>query len=306
MIIRPETPADYAEIARLLVSAFHEQMAEAVLVALLRQRAAYTPALALVAEIDGAIAGHALFTPCTLQLMGEDVPAVLLAPLAVDTALQKRGIGTLLLEEGHRLAREGGAAVSLLLGHPSYYPRFGYQMQAFGTSTLQVDVHTLRPASPLESLRLTEADVPMLMKLWEYEEAQVDFAFRPEVQLADWLSPNPQVAVTVYKRDGLIVGCTRIRQAEPAAPRFFLAADDDAAHTIAAHIAAAAGVTTVTLPLHPGCRSASTLGHARVETFDPAMALSLKPSPFDRYLAEVRAGQRLHGRPIWPPAFDLA
>ncbi len=305
MIIRPETAADYAAVARLHVRAFDERMDEAVIVALLRQRAAYTPALALVAEIEGRVAGHALYTPALLRLLGEDVLAVLLAPLAVDPAFQKRGIGGALLEAGHAAARAQGAALAVLLGHPEYYPRFGYQMQAFGSSSLTVNAAALPAADPLAVRKPAEADLPALMALWAREESAVDFALRPEGSLVDWLSPNPQITALVYLRGETVVGCTRVHQAQPAEPRLFLSADDAAARAMARQLARAAGGAALTLPLHPASASAAALGTAAVRTYDPAMALALGPSPFAEYLAAVRAGQRPHGRPLWPTAFDL-
>lgn len=305
MIIRPETPADYPAVARLNVRAFDERMDEAVIVTLLRQRAAYTPALALVAEVDGMVAGHALFTPVSLRLLGEDVPAVLLAPLAVDPALQKRGIGGALMAAGHAAAREHGATLALLLGHPDYYPRFGYQMQAFGSSSLTVDAASLPAAEPLAVRKPAEADLPALLALWAREEGDVDFSLRPEESLVDWLSPNPQITAAVYRRGDSLVGYSRVHQAAPAEPRMFLAADAEAAQAMAHQLAAAAGGVPLHLPLHPDSASAAALGAAVVHTYDPAMALALGPSPFADYLAAVRAGQQRHGRPLWPTAFDL-
>src|SRR5687768_7027727 len=107
--IRPETPADYADIGALTARAFG-RAAEATVVALLRQRRAFDPTLSLVAEVDGRIAGHVMFSPYSLRLLGEDVHAVNLAPLAVEPLMQGRGIGGALIEYGHSLARAKGYA----------------------------------------------------------------------------------------------------------------------------------------------------------------------------------------------------
>lgn len=305
MIIRPETPADYPAVARLHMRAFGQRAAEAVLVALLRQRASYTPDLSLVAELDGAIAGHVLFTPCVMPLLGQEVAAVLLAPLAVDPAYQRRGIGGALIEAGHQAARQRGAAVALLLGHPEYYPRFGYQMRAFGTARCAVDVAALPPVEPVTARPLTEADLPALIELWDREEGAVDFSIRPEAELLDWLSPDPRTATTVYERDSVVMGYTRIGRDSLAEPRLFLAANDDAARAVARSIALAAGAPALTLPLHPASASAQALGSATVHTFDPAMAAELIPGALEACLAGLRTGARVPGRPLWFPAFDL-
>lgn len=305
MRVRPETAADYAAVARVHVRAFGDRADEAVIVALLRQRASYTPGLSLVAEVDGVIAGHVLFTPGILPLMGQAVPAVLLAPLAVDPAFQRRGIGGALIEAGHEAARQHGAALSLLLGHPEYYPRFGYQVQSYGIARCVVDVAALPATGPLTARKPAAADLPALMRLWEHEEGAVDFSLRPDAALLDWLSPNPLITATVYERGGSVVGFTRIHQAAPAEPRLLLAADVSAAQAMAHAIASSAAVQSLTLPLHPASASAA-LGTAAVRTFDPALAAELIPGALGGYLAGVRAGQRPPGRPLWPTAFDLA
>lgn len=76
MRIRPETPADYAAIAALHVRAFGDRTGEGLVVALHRQRAAFDPELSLVAEKDGRVTGHVLFSPRHLGLLGQEVRAV--------------------------------------------------------------------------------------------------------------------------------------------------------------------------------------------------------------------------------------
>jgi hypothetical protein len=151
-----------------------------------------------------------------------------------------------------------------------------------------------------------ESDLPALMALWDAEEGAVDFSVRPEAALLDWISPNPLITASVFERDGQIVGFARIHAQSPAGPRLFLAADSSAARAMVAWLAEQAGADALTLPLHPASASALVLGGATVETFDPAMALALVPGALDPYLDVLRSGMRPPGRPIWPPAFDLA
>lgn len=93
IVIRPEQPTDYAAIAAVHVRAFENRASEALIVPLHRHRRAFDPDLSLVAEADGRIVGHALFSPQTIRLLGADVPAVNLAPIAVDGAWQRAGVG---------------------------------------------------------------------------------------------------------------------------------------------------------------------------------------------------------------------
>src|SRR5262245_32006406 len=136
MRIRPETIPDYPTLAALHLRAFGERPTEPLVVTLQRQSPAFDPELSLVAELDGRVIGHVLFLPHTLRLLGQDVRAVNLAPIAVDPAAQRQGIGGQLIAAGHALARDRGYAFSFLLGHTSYYPRHGYLTRAYGVSSL--------------------------------------------------------------------------------------------------------------------------------------------------------------------------
>jgi putative acetyltransferase len=117
--IRPETPVDYPAIHAINQAAF-AQPDEADLVDRLRAEGAVL--LSLVAELDGAIAGHILFT----RMHVADSPAVALAPVAVDPARQRQGIGAALIGRGLDLLRDAGERIVIVVGHPDYYPRFGF------------------------------------------------------------------------------------------------------------------------------------------------------------------------------------
>ena len=126
MLIRQETSKDYNVVYNLVKEAFigaeHSDGTEQDLVAALRNGDAFVPELSLVAEMDGKIAGHILFTEAKV---GDDTVLVL-APLSVLPEFQKQGIGTALIEEGHKIAREMGYQYALVLGSDTYYPRLGY------------------------------------------------------------------------------------------------------------------------------------------------------------------------------------
>jgi putative acetyltransferase len=130
MHIRPEAPSDHAAVHDINVAAFGRE-AEARLVAMLREQA--RPLVSLVAEDAGTTVGHIMFSPVSLGgfarlLMG-------LAPMAVAPARQRRGIGSALVRAGLERCREIGAAAVVVLGHPDFYPRFGFRPVArFGLS----------------------------------------------------------------------------------------------------------------------------------------------------------------------------
>ncbi len=308
LTIRPETPADYPAINRINVRAFGERLDEALIVALQRQYQQFDPELSLVAERDGQPAGHALFSPLVIRLLGKDVRAVLLGPIAVDPGHQRQGIGEALINEGHRIARDKGYSLSFLVGHPTYYPRFGYQTRAYGAATLEVQASELPPQegekSSLQTRRPLEADIPTLRELWLREERQVDFAIHPGDDLIDWISPNPRITSTVVLKDSEVVGYTRVKETEPSQPRIFLARDAETARLMAGEMLS--GGPSISLPLHPDSASARAFtGVPQCKAWEAAMAFSLEPGLFDDYYAQVQAGQRPPGRVIWPVAFDI-
>ena len=126
MIIRKENARDYKAIYAVVKSAFksaqHADGNEQDLVNALRAGSSYIAELSLVAEIDGKIVGHIMFT----KAMIKSTAVLALAPLSVLPKWQKMGIGTALIKEGHRIAAELGFAYSVVLGSEKYYPKMGY------------------------------------------------------------------------------------------------------------------------------------------------------------------------------------
>jgi len=122
IIIREERQGDVERIRAVNLAAF-ETTTEADLVDALRERA--TPLISLIAEDDGEIVGDILFSPVTLA-SEPDLALMGLAPMAVAPARQRQGIGSSLIREGLDRCRQLDAAAVVVLGHPEYYPRFGF------------------------------------------------------------------------------------------------------------------------------------------------------------------------------------
>jgi putative acetyltransferase len=122
MRVRPETEADRAAV-RAVNEAALETDAEADLVEGLRGSG--VSLVSLVAEADGEIIGHILFSPvwlnddASLNVMG-------LGPMAVVPNRQRNGVGSALLRQGLICCKDLGARAVVVIGHPEYYPRFGF------------------------------------------------------------------------------------------------------------------------------------------------------------------------------------
>jgi putative acetyltransferase len=122
MLIRAEEPQDQAVVYALNAEAF-EQPGEARLVDALREQV--TPLISLVAEENRELVGHILFSPVSLS-GNPDLKIIGLAPMAVVPEHQRSGIGSALVGEGLERCKHLGFTAVVVLGHPNYYPRFGF------------------------------------------------------------------------------------------------------------------------------------------------------------------------------------
>jgi len=123
--IRASDPGDVATIETLYPQAFPDED----LVPLVRELLGEgDTVLSLVAVLQGDLAGHVLFTACSLEGGADRVS--LLAPLAVAPASQGKGLGSTLVREGLRLLQMDGVVQVYVLGDPAYYARFGFKTEA--------------------------------------------------------------------------------------------------------------------------------------------------------------------------------
>ena len=122
-IIRTEKPEDEVAIRHVNEEAFG-QKAEAEIVDKLRNR--NVVALSLVAAQADQVVGHILFSPVTVETELSSFEAIALAPMAVLPAYQRKGIGSQLIRAGLKECRRLGHEILVVLGHPDYYPRFGF------------------------------------------------------------------------------------------------------------------------------------------------------------------------------------
>ncbi|MFE9020713.1 GNAT family N-acetyltransferase [Streptomyces sp. NPDC007808] len=151
-ITRAETSADIPAVRDILLAAF-ETPAEADLVDALRADSSWIEGLSVLATDDtGHPVGHALLTRCHIG----DTPALCLAPCAVRPELQNSGAGSAAVRAALAAARAMGEHHVVVLGHPAYYPRFGFTRASAHGIGVTIDV----PDEALMALSL-DADHPL-------------------------------------------------------------------------------------------------------------------------------------------------
>jgi putative acetyltransferase len=128
--IRAETTTDHSMIRQVNEEAFGGAE-EADLVESLRTDGDVL--LSLVAELDGQIVGHILFSRMSIETAAGAIAAVALAPLAVSPRYQRQGIGGKLIRDGVAALRGLGERLVIVVGHPAYYPRFGFSTAQAGS-----------------------------------------------------------------------------------------------------------------------------------------------------------------------------
>ena len=124
--ITPETEGDFDGITRLHNLAFN-QTEEGELVKRLRKTSSFISELSLVAKIGREVVGHILFHPIRIKTETGECNSLALAPMSIHPDCQNTGIGSSLVRKGLATAKRLGFHSVLVVGHPRYYPRFGFK-----------------------------------------------------------------------------------------------------------------------------------------------------------------------------------
>jgi putative acetyltransferase len=131
--IREERPEDIPSIRDVNNRAFGQQQ-EGNIVDALRSNGAVS--LSLVGTLDGQVVGHILYSPASVS----GVAGAALGPMGVLPEYQRHGIGSQLVEAGNRQLKNAGCPFIIVLGHPHFYPRFGFRPGSTRGITCEWDV----------------------------------------------------------------------------------------------------------------------------------------------------------------------
>lgn len=128
MVIRESTKQDRTEITSIHDNAFGKDKGKEIsdLVNGMLDDKTSEPILSLVAEENGKMIGHILFTKALINQSNNEISAQILAPLAILPDHQNKGIGTELINKGLKQLKDSGVDLVFVLGHPGYYPRWGF------------------------------------------------------------------------------------------------------------------------------------------------------------------------------------
>lgn len=120
--IRPEENEDQSAVRQVNEAAFGAAAESAIVDAL---RESVTTVISLVAQLDDRVVGHIIFSPVTIEGL-PDARIMALGPMAVLPEFQRRGIGSRLVRAGLDTCRDLEVGAAVVLGHPGFYPRFGF------------------------------------------------------------------------------------------------------------------------------------------------------------------------------------
>lgn len=318
-LIRSELPSDFHAIAELhaLAFAYNFGMGETALVSALRTRENFDSELSLICICSDQVIGHILFTPQEIQIEGSKVKSLILAPLSVHPDYQKLGIGSALIKEGLHRAQLKGYELSIVLGHPHYYRRFGFSSNAWMDEKVKIPLETIFLTTSelfIRERRVEPNDLPRLYDMWETTYGHSSFSILPGNSLLDWISPSNAIRGSSILIDEELAGYIRYRETDPGIITMFIARDREAFVNITHYVKRKLNPLQNThlllpiSPLSPLLKQLNWVYDVTQKTYAEYMVTVLdgpSRSSLLSYFNGIHKGTKTRGCLIWPTEFDL-
>jgi predicted N-acetyltransferase YhbS len=318
--IRSEKLSDYCAITNVNYEAFlgwhpdNWRVSEPVMVDLLRHGENFDPDLSLIAEIAGEISGHVLFSIYQFIVAGTVQKGAVLAPIAVRPEFQKKGIGAMLIEEGHRRARAKGCTFSLLCGHDTYYPKFGYRTRMFSEAGTKVAVNLQQFNSQAFSTRPVSArDIPDIVKAWKYQHGADALSLFPGEAVNAWFNYGFACRCDMVLKNNKPLGYIRYVRTNPLHVKELLAKSEDIPEILAwlacVQYGRPQGEIHIALPEESLQFLRKHQGFSLQDERAAYTAFMIKVleqnSPIAQYCDQVENGSLKPGIVVFPSLFDL-
>ncbi|HEX2947886.1 MAG TPA: N-acetyltransferase [Clostridia bacterium] len=319
--VRSEQTADYNAVANVNYEAFlgwhpdNPYVSEPVMVDLLRHNSLFDPELSLVAEADGQIIGHALFSPFSFVVLGRKQAGAVLGPIAVKPEFQKTGIGGALIEESHKRLKQKGFGFSLLCGHDTYYPRFGYETKMFSEAGAKIGIRAAGfDGSDLVERPVTGQDMPWIINAWQRQYAESSLALYPGNTVCEWMNTCFKCRCSMISRGDRLLGYVRYVMSAPVIIKELLANKEDMPEILTylaySRYGEAGGDLLISLPVEMFAglideNNKLTLKDER-NAYTAFMIRVLDDnSPISQYCEKVRSGLIKPGIVRFPSIFDV-
>lgn len=171
IVIREETSDNYNAVEEMIQKAFsneeYSDKNEHILVSQIRKSEAFIPQLSLVAFNQNKLVGHILLSKIKIIDGDHAVDSLALAPVSVAPDQQKKGIGSQLIHAALEKAKELGFHSVIVLGHPNYYPKFGFKRASSWNIQAPFEV----PDEVFMALELTENALENVQGVVQYSKA---------------------------------------------------------------------------------------------------------------------------------------
>lgn len=316
--IRNECVTDFAKIAEITADAFEINfldndnpawfLSELTLIDSLRRYGEYDNDLSLVAVCDGETAGYVGFTPVKVNLYGEAVRGVCLAPVSVASAYQRKGIGAALIKEGLKRAGEKDYAFSYLLGHESYYPKLGYITGMFGEASVTITERC--KAFSLSEKQVEELHLSLIEEWYRRIFADINLSIMPLFTIVEWKSVSPFVKTSMIYKEENPVGYIRYCEFADGtvSVKSILSRNESSMREIIGYVQSKyPKLEKLSLPLPPDSEIINGIGCIRKsELWDAAMIKIIDNNckPLLRYVDDIRNGIKNSWFANYPSFFD--